>query len=98
MKTARQILRSFFHWETEDEFNEQDKNIPEASSIYGAMEEYAKQQAIEFGKWLVENYYVNSKEGWYQSYSTVNDHDLILLTDKQLYKKFKNENTATNKG
>lgn len=47
MKTARQIFRSFFHWETEEEFNKRDKNIPEASSIYGAIKECAKRAKIE---------------------------------------------------
>ena len=92
MKTARQMLRSFFHWETEEEFNEREKQTSEASAIYGAMEQYAQQRAIEFSKWKDENYYIDSKEGWYQSYSTANDDDLILLTDQQLYKKFKDEN------
>ena len=91
MKTARQTLRSFFHWETDEEFNERDKNILEASAIYGAMEENAKQEAIEFARWVCDNLYVFNGNNWYRFYMDADVPD-IFLTDEQLYKKFKDEN------
>ena len=54
--TPQAILKRFFHWLSQDQFNRWERNNADIVPIYCAMQEYAKQEAVEFVRWLEYNY------------------------------------------
>jgi hypothetical protein len=57
------------------------------SDILAAMDEYARQEAIEFFKWVwFETKWELTKEGWYKDRG--DDYDPIYITDEEVYKLF----------
>lgn len=87
MKTAYEIAQEN---SAVDMYGKPDK------SVLDAMEEYAKQEAIYFTKWVhINNYhYQENHDTWMNPALSIR----FKWTNDQLYKKFKDENNTRNKG
>lgn len=88
MKTANDFLQEAYKV-IEAKQSSRSEDVDPA--LLNAIEEYARREAIEFGKWISDNFYIHNGTYWYISY-TEGDYPDMVLTDEQLYKKWKDEN------
>ena len=64
---------------------------PSKETVIEWLEDYAKQEAIEFGAYIDRNWYKWGYDKYTHPYAQVHNPKTVFFTKKELYKKFKDE-------